>query len=295
MLGTTYCERCTQGITSGPEPLKIQYKDYAAWHNKLLQDEEKTGKARAFWENYLSGTMPVLNLPYDRSGSLGSSGSAAYQWGIDEQLSESLRNLAITTHSSLFMILLAGFNLLLSQICGQKDILMAIPASARQHEALKNVMGMFVNTLVVRTSVESSQTFADFFRDFKEKLFQVLEYQHHPMELIFSQLKIKYPRIAVFFNMVNLGNSSPRDHSDFHPLHSEQVQDTKFDLHCYLTEYDGGIIISCHYFKNRFLAGTIEKIAHLYIKILENISAQPGIKIKAYDFKGKRKVLKHQE
>jgi fengycin family lipopeptide synthetase D len=287
-------ESYREDTTCNLEPLDIQYKDYAAWHNQLLADEEKAAKAKESWKNYLKGTLPVLNLPYDIPNPTKSTTSAAFQWAIPGELCKQLHHLAETTHSSLFMVLLAGFNILFSQICGQKDIVLAVPAAARQHESLKNIIGMFVNTLVLRTTVKASETFLNFFKEFRADIFQVLEYQSYPMELIFSELKIKYPQIFVFFNMVNLDNAALDTLKDFEPHHIEHVQDTKFDIHCYLTEYKNGIGISCHYFKERFMPETIEKIAHLYTKVLENIAGKPGEKIEEYSFTGKKKILKRK-
>ena len=168
---------------------------------------------------------------------------------------------------------------------------MAIPAASRQHDSLKNIIGMFVNTLVLRTKVDASKGFPDFFSGFRSDTFQVLEYQDYPMELIFSQLKIKYPKIPVFFNMLNLENLSGDDPEDFESHHSEYVQDAKFDIHYYLREYSAGIEISCYYFKELFKPETIEKMAHLYLKVLQNICNEPGLKIEEYSFSGKKKVL----
>jgi amino acid adenylation domain-containing protein len=283
-----------KGIDSELEPLKVQYKDYAAWHNRLLANEEKMRKANEFWKSKLSGNLPVLNLPYDFSHSSDSNESAGYRWVIPENLTNRLRTMALEQRASLFMVLLAGFNLLLSNITGQKDIIIAIPAAARQHEGLKNIIGMFVNTVILRNYISGDDIFGDFFKRFQDSTFKVLEYQDISLELICGQLKIKYPEVFVFFNMVNIGTTHRENLANLESYHLETVQEAKFDIVCYLTEYNNGIEINCHYFKDRFKALSIEKLMTLYAKVLDNISAEPGKKIGEYTLTGKKRTLKRK-
>ena len=282
-----------KGIACDMEPLKLQYKDYAAWQNLLLADEEQAEKANEFWKNQLSGNLPVLNLPYDFSPGLSASKeSAAYRFVIPGGLTSRLREMAAAHRASVFMVLLAGFNLLLSQVTGQKDIIMAIPTAARQHEALKNIIGMFVNTLILRNKVIIDESFIDFFKRLQDNTFKALEYQGIPLELIFGQLKIKYPDISVFFNMINIGNTHQEEVTNLECYHIEKVQDAKFDIVCYLTEYKNGIEINCHYFRDRFKPVTIKKLMDLYRTALDNISGEPAKKIGEYSLTGKKKKRK---
>jgi non-ribosomal peptide synthetase component F len=275
------------------EPLKLQYRDYVAWQNQLLEDEEKMGQAKESWKSYLSGSLPGLKLPYDFPFDISyGQGSAGYRLVIPAELTDRLRVMAKEHGASLFMTLLAGVNLLLSQVTGQGDIVIALPAAARQHESLKNIVGMFVNTLIIRTKVNAGETFSDFFKHVQDNMFKVLEFQDFPLELICSELEIKYPTISVFFNMINIGSTPGKTLMNLKNYHMEKVQDAKFDIVCYLDEYTNGIEINCHYFKNRFKPQTIEKIMHLYIKTLGNISNKPGMKIGEYSFSGKKRILK---
>jgi tyrocidine synthetase-3 len=270
-----FYQAAQKGLANDMQPLEIQYKDYAAWQNQLLANEEKIKKAEEFWKNQLRGVPPVLNLPYDFPGHTAGRESAAYRWVIPGELTNRLREMGVDYRASLFMVLLAGFNILLSQVTGQEDILIAIPAAARQHEALKNIIGIFVNTLILQNTINDEESFAGFFKHFRDNTFKVLEYQYFPLELICGQLKIKYPTISVFFNMVNIESTHREELTDFTCYHQEKVQEAKFEMVCYLTEYKNGIDISCHYLKDRFKPISIEKLMHLYTKVLEGISREP--------------------
>ncbi|MCX6584461.1 MAG: condensation domain-containing protein [Candidatus Aminicenantes bacterium] len=276
------------------EPLELQYKDYAAWQNRLLADEGQVGKAQQFWRGQLSGNLPVLNLPYDfsRPSVVGSKESAGFRRVIPGDLANRLRSMAEERRASLFMVLLAGFNLLLAQVAGQEEIMIAIPAAARQHEALKNIIGMFVNTLILCNRITPGEPFADFFNRLQDNTFKVLEYQGIPLESICGQLKIKYPEVSVFFNLVNIGSTQQEIVKNLESYHTEKVQNAKFDIVCYLTEYKNGIEINCHYYKNRFLPGTIEKLMELYQEMLANIAGDPSRNIGEYFLSGKKRKLK---
>jgi len=264
------------------KPLRIQYKDYVSWHNELLSDKEKMQTAKGFWENQLNGGLPVLNLPWDypkKKKNLGSKGSAGYRTVIPAELAQRLRTVARENKASLFVVLLAGFNMLLSRISGQDDILLGVPGAARQHEDLKNIVGLFVNTLILRNKIDFEKSFIQFLGDVQNNMLQVLEHQSYPLELICREYKIKYPEISVFFNMITFGDTHQEYLQDHEPYHLGQVLDAKFDMVCYLTEYKNGVEISTHYFRELFRPATIEKTMGKYLKMLNDISTDPGIAV----------------
>lgn len=273
------------------KPLTLQYKDYAAWQNQLLADETQVGQALEFWREQLSGSLPPLNLPYDFSRTAISKASAGYRWVLPGELYQSLRVMAESHRASLFMVLLAGFNLMLAQVSGQKEIVMAIPAAARRHEALQNIIGIFVNILILKNHVNQDESFLQFFHRLQDNTFKVLDYQDIPMEMICGQLKIKYPEISAYFNMINIATTRPGILHNLENTHIESVQNAKFDIVCYLREYENAIDFNCHYYKDRFTPQTIEKLMELYKKILTDISINPTKTISEYFATGKKKKL----
>jgi amino acid adenylation domain-containing protein len=263
------------------KPLQVQYKDYAAWQNRLLGDEEKMGQAKISWKNYLNNAAPVMALPYDFPvDSLKTRESSAYSFFIPGEIAGSLGLLAGERKGSLFIVLLAAFNILLSQITYQDNILVGIPAAARQHPDLQNIAGLFVNTLILQNKVNDGEIFSDFLERFQTNTIHVLEYQEYPLEIIFAELKIKYPEIPAFFNMLNIGSSSLEIISNVNMYHSEDTREAKFPIHCYLSEFKNGIQVECYYFRELFMPASIEKIMQIYLRILENIAASPMKKIK---------------
>jgi fengycin family lipopeptide synthetase D len=273
------------------EPLRIRYRDYAAWHNRLLADEEGLTQAKAFWKEQLSGGLPVLQLPFDFSpGGEFEKHSAGYRAAISSQVTAKLKEIAVNFNTSLFMVLLSGFYLLLSSLRGQRDIVIGIPGAARRHEDLKDIVGLFVNTLILEKSVPPDETFVDFLAGVRQNTLKVLEYQNYPMELICEEIQIKYPELQVFFNMVNIGGG-PGELTDFQARHMETNQDTKFPLTFYISEFRNGIDITCNYFTRLFKPQTVEEIMTVYLRVLENIAADPSQTLSRYHKStGKRKL-----
>ena len=275
--------------------LRVEYKDYVYWHNGLLSDRENMRGAREFWETQLKGDAPVLPLPYDfPRKNLESKSSAGYRLVIPETAVRALQAVAQQCKASLFMVLLAGFNLLLWRVTGQRDIILGVPGAARQHEDLKHISGLFVNTLILRNRVEPGEPFMLFLERVQQTMLQVLEYQDYPLELICSEFKIKYPEINVFFNMSLFGIARGENHNDSHaPRHIEAVQNAKFDLVSYLGEDRNRVTVETHYYRELFKPVTLEKVMQLYLAILEHIGKEPGKKIEEYDYSlsGKKRKL----
>ena len=92
--------------------------------------------------------------------------------------------------------------------------------------------------------------------------------------------------------MINIGHTQQQTLAHLESRHLEKVQDAKFDIVCYVSEYKNGIEINCHYLKNRFKPQSIEKLMDFYKKILENICSEPEKKLKEYRLTTKKKKLK---
>ncbi|UCH95170.1 MAG: amino acid adenylation domain-containing protein [Candidatus Aminicenantes bacterium] len=292
---TLLYESYKKGSGCDPDPLKIRYIDYVYWQERLLADKEKMPEAKKFWEKQLKGDYPILDLPYDFAGkNMTGKESAAYGIVIPGEIMQNLKKIAREYKASLFMVLLAGFNVLLYRVTGQYDLLLAVPGAARQHEDLKNIVGFFVNTLILRNKINPGESFLHFLAKVQKHTLQVLEYQSFPLELLCSEFKIRYPEISVFFNMSLFGDTSLESLKRYASYHIQWVQDAKFDMVCYLEEYKNGITIETHYYKELFKPMTIEGIMRLYRGIMEGISRDPTKKIDEYKYSltGQKKKIK---
>lgn len=275
------------------EPLRVQYKDFAVWQNQILKDPQRTEPLLGFWSEYFSGSLPILNLPADFArGGLTGRESAKYRCIIPAHVQEGLKEIARRHNASLFMVLLAGFNIFLARVTGQNDILLEIPAAGRDHHALKQVIGFFINTLFLRSQLDSEERFDAYLERTRRDTLQVLESQIYPMEWILEEIKVKYPAVPVFFNMLNVGEAGLEELANLESEHLQEVNETKFEMVYYLKEYANGIEIKCHYLTGLFKPTTIEFFLSVYLRILAGIAADPGKLVKEYGHEEKkRRVL----
>ncbi|MCP4156321.1 MAG: AMP-binding protein, partial [bacterium] len=136
------------------KPLTIQYKDYTAWQNRFLESE-KLVKQKHYWQEKFSGEIPVLTLPFDypRPVIQRFEGDTVI-FEIDKKLTGELHRLKEACGSTLYMTLLALFNILLFKYSGQEDIVVGSLSAGRKHIDLEKVIGMFINTLAMRNFPE---------------------------------------------------------------------------------------------------------------------------------------------
>jgi hypothetical protein len=272
-------EEMMAAMKAGREPLlpelPIQYRDFAAWQNRLLANAKTRASVKEFWGSQFAGEMPVLQLPADYAAS-DETGSAAFRMVVSADVLVRLKELAREKEMTLFMVMLAGFKLFLARITGQEDILIGFPAAAREHESLKHLIGFFVNTLVLRNQVNFAEPFSHFCERVQKNTLKALEYQDFPLELMLDELKVSYPEISVFFNWLNTADRDQLEITDLAPRHLTHVQEVKFDQAWYLTEYKNAIDVACHYRKGLFKPETVEYIVTEYVGILTMIAEDPA-------------------
>ncbi|MCK4258417.1 MAG: amino acid adenylation domain-containing protein [Halanaerobiales bacterium] len=271
----TFYKTARDETKSKLKPLNIHYKDFAAWQNDLLANDELMKEVKKFWVDWLTGNIPKLKLPVNYAkNNLESRDSYCYRVVIPEKFYQKLKELAQKNKASLFMVLLAGFNVFLARLTNQNDLLIGIPAAGRTHENLHQIIGFFINTLILRTRIKTDETFTQFLKRVQEETLSVLKNQYFPLELVLEELNQAYPEISVFFNMLNMGENKEKL-TDLTAKHTPALHENKFDLMCYLGEFSNGIEIRCHYLKGLFKPETVEDFMKQYIDILEKMASDP--------------------
>ena len=170
-LYNAYCA----GQESSLPPLPIQYADFALWQRDWLQGEVLEQQL-SYWKNQLAGIPDLLELPTDkpRPKELTYQG-ATYQTTFSKEIKDRLNQLAQEHQASLFMTLLAAFQVLLSRYSGQKDIVVGSPIANRHYKETEDLIGFFINTLALRTIFEGHETFIDVLNKVKETTLQAYQ------------------------------------------------------------------------------------------------------------------------
>lgn len=193
-------------------PIDVHYKDYVVWQKQHYAGNSQV-KDEAFWLDTLHGELPVLDLPTDfaRPPSQSFAGDSLTVI-VQSKLTDRLNQLARDTGATLFMVLLAAYNVLLSKYSGQEDILVGTPAAGRGHADTEAMIGMFVNTLVLRNRPLASQPFSAFLEDVKHNTLLALEHQDYPFEQLVDKLdRVRdVSRNPIFDTMFSLQNKEQR-------------------------------------------------------------------------------------
>src|SRR6185503_10730683 len=166
-LATLY-EAYAAGAKSPLKELSLQYGDYAVWQREWLQGEV-LDQQLAYWREQLGDAPPVLELPLDKQRPVTSSfRSETFSCHLSKKISEELEALGRKEGVTLFMSLLAAFQLLLWRYSGQEDIAVGTPVAHRTRAETEELIGFFVNTLVLRTELSGNPTFRELLQRVKE-------------------------------------------------------------------------------------------------------------------------------
>ncbi|WP_159882308.1 non-ribosomal peptide synthetase [Paenibacillus puerhi] len=195
----------------GLTPLRIQYKDYATWQqteDQLLKRDE------TYWLSMLGGELPVLDLPtdYARPAEKSYEGNT-WSFQLDAELLKQVKQLAVTSGATLFMVLQAAYSLLLHNYSGQEDMVIGTPIAGRIHDDLQPLIGMFVNTLAIRLYPTSGKTFLSYLDEVKETTLDAFEHQTYPFETLVEKLQVKrdVSRHPVFDTMFVMQNTEQEE------------------------------------------------------------------------------------
>lgn len=272
--------------------LRIQYKDFAAWHNGMLRSEDMKDKEQ-FWIDCFTGELPVLHLPTDFvRPTIKSFEGDQIRFSLDAEVTAQLRKINSQSGSTMYMVLLATINILLAKYTGQEDIIIGSPVAGRSYADLENMIGMFVNTLPMRNQPMGEKYFDEFLDEVCTNAFDAYENQDYPFEELVDQLQLnrdlsRNPLFDVMFTMQNTESKS-FSFQDFRLSEYKQVTNmSKFDLSFSAMEIEESIEFHVEYCTKLFKRETIEKMGQHLINIIQEIIAQPHCKIRDIDILSK--------
>ncbi|MET4050658.1 amino acid adenylation domain-containing protein, partial [Rhodococcus sp. UYP5] len=181
------------GEAPGWAPLPVQYADYALWQREVLGSEDDpdsiASQQVAYWKSALSGLPDQLDLPSDRRRPTHQSFRGdAVRFTLDATLHGALLELSRKHHTTLFMTMHAAFAVLLARLSNVSDIAVGTPVAGRGDKALDDMIGMFVNTLVFRSRVDSSMTFEELLAQTRETDLQAFAHADVPFERLVEVL-----------------------------------------------------------------------------------------------------------
>ncbi|WP_139487923.1 non-ribosomal peptide synthetase [Brevibacillus dissolubilis] len=261
-------------------PVAVQYKDYSEWQRESSL-QEKMKKQEEYWLQTLSGELPVLTMPLDFARPpVQSYEGDRIEFGVGPELTKKLKRLAQQNGATMYMLLLAAYNTLLTRYTGQEDVIVGSPIAGRSHDDLKQVIGIFANTLALRNYPKSDLTFTDFLQAVKASTLQAYENQDYQFDELVEKLDVKkdMSRHALFDTMFDLQN---QDEYEFgwsgiqaEPYHID-FQIAKFDLSLTAVDCGDQIKLDLQYATKLFAKETMERLTGHFVQILEDVADRP--------------------
>lgn len=257
-------------------PLRIQYKDFAQWQYRS-SDLPEIKKQEEYWLNEFAGEIPVLNLPidFDRPSGVSFEGSAV-EFVLPKEEATALKGLARQEDTTLYMVLLALFYILLAKMCNQEDIVIGTVTDGRRHADLEPLIGMFANTLAVRNFPTGDKIFTDFLKEVKSKTMGALENQDYRFEDLVEQVVKKrlpgrHPLFDVYFHFYNKPVLNvTRDSLSLKKFKNINIS-SKLDLNFLVDDLMEDLIFNLEYCTRLYRQETIEILLDNYHQIIKSV------------------------
>jgi amino acid adenylation domain-containing protein len=275
------------------DPFRLQYKDYSEWQNREAQ-KQAIKSQQIYWFSVFSDGIPLLNLPtdYDRPKIKTYEGNHIY-FEIGKEETQALNDLGTGEEATLFMVLLAIYNVFLYKITAQEDIVIGTSIACRRHADLSNIIGMFVNAVPMRNYPEGEKTFVEFLKEVKLSTLEAYENQDFQFEDLVKKVAVNREagRNPLFDTMFVLNNENDDyinindagDVADTHlpglriiPCKSENNA-AQMDLKLRAVESADHLLMSFEYSTKLFKAETIEIFVKNFKKIVSSIIKEKNI------------------
>jgi amino acid adenylation domain-containing protein/non-ribosomal peptide synthase protein (TIGR01720 family) len=274
-------------------PPAVHSYEYVHWQNTIINSPEGE-RLWDYWQQQLAGELPMLNLPTDRPRlSVQTYNGASCNLYISETLTQQLKELAKSEKTTLYIVILAAFNVLLYRYTNQDDILVGSPTTSRQRSEFIRVVGYLINIVVLRANISENSNFRDFLGQIRNTAIAAIAHQDYPFPLLVKRLQSHRDssRSSIFqacFVLQKLQQTP-----DILKLYSTQIgstvewgglvlepyevpqQEGQFDLDLELAEGDSSIFGAFKYNTDLFNGSTIERMAVHFQNLLMGIVENP--------------------
>jgi len=278
-LGTLYAAHVHRRSHPLPE-LEVQYADYSIWQRQRLHGDMLQSHL-TYWRRQLAGAPPQLQLPTDRPRPpVESFNGAVLEFNLSAALTGQLEELARREGATLFMVMLAAYQMLLSRLSGQPDIVVGAPIAGRPNREIEGLIGLFVNALVLRTDLSGELTFRKLLERVKEVTLDAYSHQELPFEKLVMELRPERSLAHQPIFQVGLAlQNYPEEQLALPGLKCCSTKaehgTTHVDLTLFLHGASAGISAIFEYATDLFNHRTIERMAGQFVALLAGVAASP--------------------
>jgi tyrocidine synthetase-3 len=278
-------------------PLRIQYKDFAAWQQQQLRNEELQAH-KDYWLKQFEGEIPLLELPGDRvRPAVKTYNGKEVRLRLDAGLSQGIKDFSQQQGGTLFMGLLAAVKALLYRYTGQEDIIIGSPIAGREHADLEGQIGFYPNMLALRSRFSGNNNFHELFHHVKQVSLDAYGHQAYPFDELVDNLNLRrdMSRSALFDVMVGLQNNDSDGVNVLQNLDGLRVSAyggaeapmSKFDLEFAFTGVGDELELALSYNSDIYASSTIGRLGGHLQQLLSAIIREPQKPIQQLDYLGK--------
>jgi malonyl CoA-acyl carrier protein transacylase/acyl carrier protein len=271
--------------------LRLQYRDFSEWQNNMQQSGELQ-KQKEYWLSRFSDGIPRLDLPADRvRPALFTFEGSMHSFTIHPELTTAVRAFYSNNHSTLQMTLLSVLNVLLYKYTGQDDLVIGHGIAGRRHADLEGIVGMFVNTLAIRTFPEGEKSFHNFHKEVAAACLAAYDNQDIQFEDLVKMLQVERDpsRNPVFDIALLVQNFKRSDESlsgiinpgAFAPELTQTTSHvtSKFDMTWFVEERGEDLLVNLEYYSAIYDRSTIERLSAHFVNILAAVMENPELLI----------------
>jgi fengycin family lipopeptide synthetase D/gramicidin S synthase 2/tyrocidine synthetase-3 len=267
-----------------PPPLPLQYRDFAQWLYSP-EGQDAIAAQEAYWLGLFKGPLPVLNMytDYPRPPVQSFAGDTIL-FSIGNELTPKIRRLMAETGTTLFMVLLAALNVLLSGYSGQEDIVVGAPIAGRVNADFENIIALFINALPIRNYPRKDKVFRQFLSEVKENTIKAYENQGYPFETLLEKLNVekdlgRNPLFDVELVILNMEIPTLETKGLTFSPYEHKLDVTQVDIDIYVLEYEEEIRVNLMYCTELFKKETMEGFIAFFKEILSTAADNKEVKL----------------
>ncbi|MEH2077515.1 MAG: amino acid adenylation domain-containing protein [Nostoc sp.] len=270
------------GVVAQLSPQKSQYQDYVNWSEQMLASS--AGESLwTYWQQQLSGELPLLDLPTDRPRPHRQTYNGASRlFTVEKELLQKLTELATRESASLYILLLTALQILLRRYTNQEDILIGSPMENRRRSEFKNIVGHFANPVVLRGDLSGNPTFEELLRRSHSCVLNAQNHQDYPFPLLVEQLQpVRNPSFSPLYQVALVCDRSHQMDIDGLILESIILESkgAAFDLTLTILEEPGSLKGTWNYNTDLFDDSAIARMMGHFVTMLSAIVANPQQRI----------------
>lgn len=277
-----YSAKCQEQLISLPQTK--QFQDYTVWQNQQSQTAEMQVQ-ETYWLNQFANDIPVLNLPTDRPHpAMMSYRGNRQSLGLDGSLTKAIKQLSKKQGCTLFMTLLAAYKVLLHRLSGNQEIVVGIPTAGRSFPGSESIVGYCVHLLPIRSSLNSTTSFAEYLKSIRTILLDGYEHQNYPFSTLLNKLDLHrdFSRPALVSAAFNL--DLPLGQPNMFGVEMNFLSPPKiplaYDIYLTVTDTDDQLFLDCGYNLDVFNDETIQRWLHHFQTLLTAVVENPQQQIR---------------